>query len=329
MSFGRTCSRPRTALDTKEDASVHSGERRLRISTVSSGHICSRHVSDTDATDFLIRASIEGRRLKVVLWDISQSPPKLITPMSTHPMSEMQAKWPSGVAGTESALHSVVPTQIAQQQTVRYPSQAALVQAMGGFSIEQRQRQQAVCYAQQQQQQQKHQMQAQFQAQAQAQTEAARQAQQATYYATQGQLKRHDSPQAQGSSSRTAAEYISSQTGTPINVRGGVAVTVSRGVFVSGMNYKAREEDIKRKFSSVGNIVKCTLHTDASTGKSKGVATLLFESASEAQKAINKYHHATWMDKEIKVRPDKETTTIVAPPRLDSSPLIVNGSRLQ
>ena len=71
-------------------------------------------------------------------------------------------------------------------------------------------------------------------------------------------------------------------------------------------------------------MVECALKTDNATGKSKGVATVLFQTAKEAQEATKRYHESMWEGKEIKVRLDKEQT-VVAPPRPD--PLIVNGSR--
>lgn len=152
---------------------------------------------------------------------------------------------------------------------------------------------------------------------------------QSAYYASQpAQPMRNDTPQAQAGASRLPPEYVKSRTGTPINVRDGVALTVSRGVFVSGINFKAREEDVKRKFSSAGDIIKCVLQSDSSSGKSKGVATVLFASSSDAQRAIDRYDGVSWMDKKIRVRIDRKTTTLAAPPRLDASPLIVNGSRV-
>lgn len=264
---------------------------------------------------------MNGRKLVIVLWDISQSPPKQMAPNPTQAMSGDQAKWASRVATGTASWPSVAPDLVGHLHTSAYGSQAVLTQSMESMSLQQRlllqNHQQATYCAQQQQQQPK-------------QVQVARQASQShgAYY-TLPPPRRFDSPQSQAGASRSPPEYINSQTGTPINVRDGVALTVSRGVFVSGINYKAREEDIQRRFASVGDVVKCVLQMDPSTGKSKGVATVLFSSSSEAQKAMNKYNGATWMDKMIKVRIDKEATPLAAPPRSDASPLIVNGSRVQ
>lgn len=236
-------------------------------------------------------------------------------------MTENQAKWASNVAN--ASLNSSVggPGHPSSQSGSAYTTQqTTLAQSMEGLSLQQRQQQQAAYYAQQQQAQQR-----------QRQAQAAQQLQQsqAAYYASQVSQTNGSSSQAQAGTSRTAPQYVNSYTGTPINVRDGVALTVSRGIFVSGINYKAREEDVRHKFSKAGDVVKCALQTDASTGKSKGVATVLFASSAEAQKAIDRYNDSTWMDKKIKVRIDKESTTLAAPPRSDASPLIVNGSRVR
>lgn len=191
---------------------------------------------------------------------------------------------------------------------------------MGSLSLQQRQREQTAYYAQLGQQ--RHQEQAR-------EVRQLQQPQAACYASQMQQTHRHDTAQAQAEASRSRPEYVKSQTGTPINVRDGVAVTVARGIFVSGISYKAREEDVKRKFSSVGDIVRCVLLMNTSTGKSKGFATILFSSSADAQKAINKYNGATWLEKKLIVRVDKEASTLTAPPRSDTAPLIVNGSRVQ
>ena len=97
---------------------------------------------------------------------------------------------------------------------------------------------------------------------------------------------------------------------------------------MSGINYQAREEDIKHKFSSCGRVESCELLKDSTTGRSKGVATLLFSSPAEAQKAVDKYDGTAWMDKSIKVRLDTEKSPAAGPSRADVPPLIVNGSRV-
>jgi len=116
--------------------------------------------------------------------------------------------------------------------------------------------------------------------------------------------------------------YVSNGTGRPVNQSKGVAVTVPRGIFVSGISYNMTESHIKRKFSKVGTVVECALKTDNATGKSKGVATVLFQTAKEAQEATKRYHRSMWEGKEIKVRLDKEETVVATP----TDPLIVNGS---
>lgn len=278
----------------------------------SMGELCITRVARplTYSSEYLACASVNGRRLAIVLWDISQSPPKQLAPNPSQGAQENQRQVGSRAANTNTAPSSIPQGHTAQQQSSAYASQAVLAPSMAGLSVDPRQHQSATYYTTQNTNH----------------TSATRRPQQsqASFYAPQA--SRHESPQAHSSTSRLPPEYIHSQTGTPVNVRGGYALTVSRGLFVSGINYKAREDDVKRKFSSAGTIMKCVLLTDNSSGKSKGVATVLFSSEAEAQKAVDKYDGAIWMDKKIRVRIDKETTTIAAPPRSDASPLIVNGS---
>ena len=122
-----------------------------------------------------------------------------------------------------------------------------------------------------------------------------------------------------------------SSSGTPVNTVNGHVLTESRGVFVSGLNYKARTKEIETLFSQAGEISKCELQKDPGTGKSKGKATIQYASAASAQKAIAMFDSKSYAGMKLKVRPDTERTVISPPPsRVSKSnePIIVNGSRV-
>ncbi|KAK3613064.1 hypothetical protein LTR22_028321 [Elasticomyces elasticus] len=121
--------------------------------------------------------------------------------------------------------------------------------------------------------------------------------------------------------------------GLPVNTTRGAVSTESRGVFVSGLNYKARCADVEVLFSEAGAISKCEVQKETSTGRSKGKATIRFASAADAQQAINMFHGKHFMKMVLKVRLDTEKTAISSPSSTQSSrssqPIIVNGSQAQ
>ena len=124
--------------------------------------------------------------------------------------------------------------------------------------------------------------------------------------------------------------YASSASGIPVNVSGNFVRTENRGIFVSKLNFKAREQDIVNFFSQVGKVVKCDLHRNASNGKSRGNATVQYAKAEDALRAVKTFNCQSWMNMKIEVRLDKETTTITPPAGTTQAqanqPLIVNGS---
>ena len=128
----------------------------------------------------------------------------------------------------------------------------------------------------------------------------------------------------------------SSRSSIPINVSQGYARTESRGVFVSNLDYKVTERDIKAYFARAGGrIVECKLKKHSANNKSKGVATIKFETVKQAADAITKFNDTRWHDRKLVVRFDTDATTTEAPTRsaqaqqtFDSRgpPLIVDGS---
>lgn len=135
--------------------------------------------------------------------------------------------------------------------------------------------------------------------------------------------------------------YTTGTTGLPTNTTRGLVRTQARGIFVSGLDFKARQKDIERHFRQAGEIVKVELQKDAATGKSKGNATILYTNAEDAMEAIEMFDRKKFMSMQLRVRPDKETTVVAPPPQQPSAgagaqrrtttnmePTIVNGSQV-
>ncbi|KAK5711094.1 hypothetical protein LTR17_018551 [Elasticomyces elasticus] len=110
---------------------------------------------------------------------------------------------------------------------------------------------------------------------------------------------------------RIAYAYISN--GLLVNIDHGADRTESRGVFVSGINYKARKEDIKALFDKAREIRKYELQIDTSTRHSKSKATIGHNLVADAQQAVKTFHEKQFMDLALKVRLDVENTAVSSP----------------
>ena len=122
-----------------------------------------------------------------------------------------------------------------------------------------------------------------------------------------------------------------SSSGMPINTTHGAVRTEARGIFVSGLNYKARTKEVEAVFRRAGDVIRCELQKDRSTGKSKGNATIQYASAAEVQQAIDMFDGKMYMNMRLEVRKDKEATVVSPPPAQasrSSEPIIVNGSQV-
>jgi hypothetical protein len=142
--------------------------------------------------------------------------------------------------------------------------------------------------------------------------------------------------------------YVSSPTGTHVNVGQGAIKTEVRGVFISNIDYKAGSKELQKFFSRAGEIVHCQLLRDSATGKSKGNATVQYAAANDAKNAVRLFHNEKYMGMRLKVRLDKEPVAIGVPSasssrsngtastarptqqsRNNTEPIIVNGSVCQ
>ena len=123
----------------------------------------------------------------------------------------------------------------------------------------------------------------------------------------------------------TQSTFVMGENGTPVNTTNGVVTTEARGVFASGLSYKARKEDVQAYFSTIGPLVKFEMPRDSLTGKPKGFALMEYASARHAAKAARDLDRKIFKHKEIHVRVNKDPTPVDLP--AGTGPVIVNGSQ--
>jgi hypothetical protein len=233
-------------------------------------------------TEFLANSPVQGRTLRIHLFDTSASPPRLIAhtcgaapcianarsfeararttpiPAATQPVTSapmyMQQPTAYAVQPPSPYYHSpapAMPSQLSPQPAPAYSMQA-LQTSMAGMRMDP----------------------------ADPAAVAAIRARMAQAYAQQvgaQQVASQQSPtQTRVQSQVQGPVYVSSPTGTHVNVGHGVIKTEVRGVFVSNIDYKAGTRDLQRFFSRAGEIVNCQLQKDPATGKSKGNATVQY-----------------------------------------------------
>ncbi|KAF2169595.1 hypothetical protein M409DRAFT_20008 [Zasmidium cellare ATCC 36951] len=258
---------------------------------------------------------VENRNLRVHLWDISNGPamfvqcncglsPQLHPPSTQIAQMALRPGWQSFYpypSPPMAAMPPAAPMPIPQppQQPIQSPQQQ-LMAAMAAMNLN---------------------------PENQTHVEQFRH-----YYARQAQA-------AQMQQQQQAMQYPvytrNAATGPPINTANGVVRVEARGIFVSGLNFKARTRDVEAYFSKVGDIVKCEVQKDPQTGKSKGNATIKYASAEAAQRALRTFDGTPFMQMTLHVRFDKDQTPITSPPaagtssqpaRSSNEPTIVNGS---
>ena len=266
--------------------------------------------ADDDGIGYLEGQIVGGRRLRVELWDITAPPPILLTrnyePAGSSNLSyqtqevarlaQDQSSWiaisPTSPASSSSSAYSTAPVP-----PVTYTSPP--MQVVPQYVV------QAMPSALQSQQQ----------------TQA--------YYA-QAQLTALRNQQAQQIAAQQArvqsTPYATSSSGLPVNMRNGGAVTEYRAVFVNRLNYKTTERDIMGLFSKAGKIVSCKLVKESKTQKSRGHAQIEYDTAAEAQRAVDLFNEKPFQGMSLIVRLDKNATTVSPPPRSDSRPVIVDSS---
>ncbi|RVW35173.1 hypothetical protein CK203_100007 [Vitis vinifera] len=81
-------------------------------------------------------------------------------------------------------------------------------------------------------------------------------------------------------------------------------------IFIGGLDKSAREEDIRKVFEEVGEVLEVRLMMNSKTGKNKGYAFLRFALASDAKRALAKYPKIEF----ITVSPSWRTCSLIFQP---------------
>ncbi|KAG6887321.1 hypothetical protein C0992_012875 [Termitomyces sp. T32_za158] len=75
-------------------------------------------------------------------------------------------------------------------------------------------------------------------------------------------------------------------------------------LYVGNLPYQAGWQDLKDLFRTAGNIIRADINIGAD-GRPKGSGTVVFETAKDAQQAINMYHGFDWYGRTLEVREDR------------------------
>ncbi|XP_065852055.1 uncharacterized protein [Euphorbia lathyris] len=81
-------------------------------------------------------------------------------------------------------------------------------------------------------------------------------------------------------------------------------------IFIGGLNTDAKEEDVRKVFEAVGDIVEMRLVINTKTGKNKGYAFVRYASAMDAKKALEKYSNVEVCGKQCCTAPVDGNDTI-------------------
>lgn len=81
-------------------------------------------------------------------------------------------------------------------------------------------------------------------------------------------------------------------------------------IFIGGLDKSAREEDIRKVFEEVGEVLEVRLMMNSKTGKNKGYAFLRFALASDAKRALAKYPKIEICGKQCGTAPVEGNDTI-------------------
>ncbi|WCJ43592.1 RNA-binding protein 47 [Euphorbia peplus] len=81
-------------------------------------------------------------------------------------------------------------------------------------------------------------------------------------------------------------------------------------IFIGGLNTDAKEEDVRKVFETVGDIVEMRLVINIKTGRNKGYAFVRYASAMDAKKALEKYSNVEICGKQCATAPVDGNDTI-------------------
>lgn len=88
-----------------------------------------------------------------------------------------------------------------------------------------------------------------------------------------------------------------------------VVIMTQTRLFVGNLPYKTREQDLHAYFSQIGNVTSVTIMVDRETGKSRGFAFVEFETAEEANRAVEQLNNKEFQGRALTVnlaRPKEE-----------------------
>ena len=80
-------------------------------------------------------------------------------------------------------------------------------------------------------------------------------------------------------------------------------------LFIGNLSFQTEENDLQAYFAQAGAVKSVNLMLDKVTGKSRGFAFVEFDTAAEAQKAIEQFHNKDFQGRTITVnvaRPREE-----------------------
>ncbi|XP_077214401.1 THO complex subunit 4A-like [Tasmannia lanceolata] len=97
------------------------------------------------------------------------------------------------------------------------------------------------------------------------------------------------------------------------------AIETGTKLFISNLDYGVSNEDIKELFSEVGDLKRCSIHYDRS-GRSKGMAEVVFSRRPDAMAAVKRYNNVQLDGKPMKI--EIVGTNVVTPAAV---PQVTNG----
>lgn len=84
---------------------------------------------------------------------------------------------------------------------------------------------------------------------------------------------------------------------------------MGKKLYVGNIPFRAREEELKELFSTIGDVESVKIITDSQTGRSRGFGFVEMSSEEDAMKAIADLNGKTFMEKSLIVneaRPQKQ-----------------------
>ena len=117
--------------------------------------------------------------------------------------------------------------------------------------------------------------------------------------------------------------HIRDTSGLSVNVSKGAFYTESRGIHISNLDFKITQSELQRMLAKVARPAQVDLHFDGARGKAnKGSAVVQFQTSEDARRVVNHFNGYKVKGKELRVRLDKNTTSVGA----ITHPTIINGS---